>query len=621
MAENTQDKRNRKVIIDFVNSTIGNINNKDITLVKHPCIAEAELLEGLCGAVIHSMNTKDRKYSYVSKVIDTTFIYIRNSADELLEKSKTTASMNRLFTIKMYSLKRDKPYIIDIFYMLNGNIDKNYNIHIYYSAMDSNENISDYISDIDYISIDAGFVLSNDEDESKLIIIDDKSSEIFIDIRDNTESVSAFISNIFNYVIDIYLDILQEIVYIEERNVDNYDAITDNDDTEEDIEEVIEDQEESGYKSNNTGNKFKVFTREIYLPDEDIIIPDPNFINETYKFYNDINVEDMLGLENTIPGIGKALMSMDKNNKVNLYNAGVTLLEFIFSENKDKYIHNKEQMGYNDVIVSLAYDKYCMFIIIDTKNKKLYLHTNITERVFNKLLSLDLDITDIQINIGYRIMKDGQASYEKCVMRFSDKFNSRSLSNHETCCIKNIFNRETIFDIFLKCIGEAMINVANIKNVSSTNSNYGLEPYIIYDHNFNTILKTIEDSGVFDNLSKDMYGALKFILNDKTDNDYLKYLQNRKFVEKDESLYHTISNNGDNIMIMFINKINIIDSCGNIQTAVNTQEIPFGNFTIIKSNKMVTLSESTYTKSGQVTKDMLKIVKYMEYVNNDAEGQ
>lgn len=618
MAENTQDKRNRKVIIDFVNSTIGNINNKDITLVKHPCIAEAELLEGLCGAVIHSMNTKDQKYSYVSKVIDTTFIYIRNSADELLEKSKTTASMNRLFTIKMYSLKRDKPYIIDIFYILNGNIDKNYNIYIYYSAMDSNENISDYISDIDYISIDAGFVLSNDEDESKLIIIDDKSSEIFIDIRDNTESVSAFISNIFNYVIDIYLDILQEIVYIEEKNVDNYDAITDNDD----IEEVIEeDQEESDYENNNTSNEFKVFTREIYLPDEDIIIPDPNFVNETYKFYNDINVEDMLGLENTIPGISKALMSMDKNNKVNLYNAGVTLLEFIFSENKDKYIRNKEQMGYDDVIVSLAYDKYCMFIIIDTKNKKLYLHTNITERVFNKLLSLDLDITDIQINIGYRIMKDGQASYEKCVMQFSDKFNSRSLSNHETCCIKNIFNRETIFDIFLKCIGEAMINVANINNVSSTNSNYGLEPYIIYDHNFNTILKTIEDSGVFDNLSKDMYGALKFILNDKTDNNYLKYLQNRKFVEKDESLYHTISNNGDNIMITFINKINIIDSCGNIQTAVNTQEIPFGNFTIIKSNKMVTLPESTYTKSGQVTKDMLKIVKYMEYVNNDAEGQ
>lgn len=620
MAENTQDKRNRKVIIDFVNSTIGNINNKDITLVKHPCIAEAELLEGLCGAVIHSMNTKDKKYSYVSKVIDTTFIYIRNSADELLEKSKTTASMNRLFTIKMYSLKRDKPYIIDIFYMLNGNIDKNYNIHIYYSAMDSNENISDYISDIDYISIDAGFVLSNDEDESKLIIIDDKSSEIFIDIRDNTESVSAFISNIFNYVIDIYLDILQEIVYIEEGNVeDNYDTIDDNDD---DIEEIIEeDQEESDNESNNTGNKFKIFTREIYLPDEDIIIPDPNFINETYKFYNDINVEDMLGLENTIPGIGKALMSMDKNNKVNLYNAGVTLLEFIFSENKDKYIRNKEQMGYDDIIVSLAYDKYCMFIIIDTKNKKLYLHTNITERVFNKLLSLNLNITDIQINIGYRIMKDSQASYEKCVMQFSDKFNSRSLSNHETCCIKNIFNRETIFDIFLKCIGEAMINVANINNVSSTNSNYGLEPYIIQDHNFNTILKTIEDSGVFDNLSKDMYGALKFILNDKTDNDYLKYLQNRKFVEKDESLYHTISNNGDNIMIMFINKINIIDSCGNIQTAENTQEIPFGNFTIIKSNKMVTLSESTYTKSGQVTKDMLKIVKYMEYVNNDAEGQ
>lgn len=620
MAENTQDKRNRKVIIDFVNSTIGNINNKDITLVKHPCIAEAELLEGLCGAVIHSMNTKDQKYSYVSKVIDTTFIYIRNSADELLEKSKTTASMNRLFTIKMYSLKRDKPYIIDIFYMLNGNIDKNYNIHIYYSAMDSNENISDYISDIDYISIDAGFVLSNDEDESKLIIIDDKSSEIFIDIRDNTESVSAFISNIFNYVIDIYLDILQEIVYIEEGNAaDNYDTITDNDD----IEEVIEeDQEESDYESNNTGIKFKVFTREIYLPDEDIIIPDPNFINETYKFYNDINIEDMLGLENTIPGISKALTSMDKNNKVNLYNAGVTLLEFIYSENKDKYIHNKEQMGYNDVIVSLAYDKYCMFIIIDTKNKKLYLHTNITERVFNKLLSLDLDITDIQINIGYRIMKDSQASYEKCVMQFSDKFNSRSSNNHETCCIKNIFNRETIFDIFLKCIGEAMINVANIKNTSITNStNYGLEPYIIYDHNFNTILKTIEDSGIFDNLSKDMYGALKFILNDKTDNDYLKYLKNRKFVEKDESLYHTISNNGDNIMIMFINKINIIDSCGNIQTAVNTQEIPFGNFTIIKSNKMVTLSESTYTKSGQVTKDMLKIVKYMEYVNNDAEGQ
>lgn len=620
MAENTQDKRNRKVIIDFVNSTIGNINNKDITLVKHPCIAEAELLEGLCGAIVNSMVKKDQKYSYVSKVIDTTFIYIRNSADELLEKSKTISitSMYRSVTIKVYPLKKDIPYIIDIWYILDGHVNKNCNI--YYSAIDSNGNISDYISvsDIDYISIDAGFVLSNDEDESKLIIIDDKSSEIFIDIRDS-ESVSAFISNIFNYVIDIYLDILQEIVDIEEGNVkDNYDAITDNDD----IEEVIEeDQEESDYENNNTSNKFKVFTREIYLPDEDIIIPDPNFINETYKFYNDINVEDMLGLENTIPGISKALMSMDKNNKVNLYNAGVTLLEFIFSENKDKYIHNKEQMGYDDIIVSLAYDKYCMFIIIDTKNKKLYLHTNITERVFNKLLSLDLNITDIQINIGYRIMKDSQASYEKCVMQFSDKFNSRSLSNHETCCIKNIFNRETIFDIFLKCIGEAMINVANINNVSSTNSNYGLEPYIIYDHNFNTILKTIEDSGVFDNLSKDMYGALKFILNDKTDNDYLKYLQNRKFVEKDESLYHTISNNGDNIMITFINKINIIDSCGNIQTAVNTQEIPFGNFTIIKSNKMVTLPESTYTKSGQVTKDMLKIVKYMEYVNNDAEGQ
>lgn len=618
MAENTQDKRNRRVIIDFVNSTIGNINNEDITLIKHPCIAEVELLEGLCGAVINSMNKKDQKYSYVSKVIDTTFIYIRNSADELLEKSKTISitSMYRSVTIKVYPLKKDIPYIIDIWYILDGHVNKNCNI--YYSAMDSNGNISDYISvsDIDYISIDAGFVLSNDEDESKLIIIDDKSSEIFIDIRDS-ESVSAFISNIFNYVIDIYLDILQEIVDIEEGNVkDNYDAITDNDD----IEEVIEeDQEEPNYENNNTSNKFKVFTREIYLPDEDIIIPDSNFINETYKFYNDINVEDMLGLENTIPGIGKALMSMDKNNKVNLYNAGVTLLEFIFSENKDKYIRNKEQMGYDDIIVSLAYDKYCMFIIIDTKNKKLYLHTNITERVFNKLLSLDLDITDIQINIGYRIMKDGQASYEKCVMRFSDKFNSRSSLSRETCCIKNMFNRETIFDIFLKCIREAMINVANIKTASNTN--YGLEPYIIQDHNFNTILKTIEDSGVFDNLSKDMYGALKFILNDKTDNDYLKYLKNRKFVEKDESLYHTISNNGDNIMIMFINKINIIDSCGNIQTAENTQEIPFGNFTIIKSNKMVTLSESTYTKSGQVTKDMLKIVKYMEYVNNDAEGQ
>lgn len=618
MAENTQDKRNRKVIIDFVNSTIGNINNKDITLVKHPCIAEAELLEGLCGAIVNSMVKKDQKYSYVSKIIDTTFTYIRNSTDKLLEKSKTASitSMYRSVTIKVHSSKKDNPYIIDIFYILDGYADKNCNI--YYSAMDSNEDISNYISNIDYISVDAGFILSNNEDESKLIIIDDKSSEIFIDIRDNTESVSAFISNVFNYVIDIYLDILQEIVDIEEGNVeDNYDAITDNDN----IEEVIEeDQEESDYESNNTGNKFKVFTREMYLPSKDIIIPDPNFVNETYKFYNDINVEDMLGLENTIPGISKALISMDKNNKVNLYNAGVTLLEFIFSENKNKYIHNKEQMGYNDVIVSLAYDNYCIFIIIDTKNKKLYLHTNITERVFNKLLSLDLNITDIQINIGYRIMKDGQASYEKCVMRFSDKFNSRSL-NHETCCIKNIFNRETIFDIFLKCIGEAMINVANIKDISSTNSNYGLEPYIIYDHNFNTILKTIEDSGVFDNLSKDMYGALKFILNDKTDNDYLKYLKNRKFVEKDESLHHTISSNGDNIMIMFINKINIIDSCGNIQTAENTQGIAFGNFTIIKSNKMVTLSESTYTKSGQVTKDMLKIVKYMEYVNNNAEGQ
>lgn len=596
MAENTQDKRNRKVLIDFINSTMGNINNEDITLVKHPCIAEAELLEGLCGAIVHSIEKKDQKYSYISKIIDIMFIYIKNNTDELLKKSKTiSTSMRRSFTIKIYSLKKDKPYIIDIFYMLNEHDDKKCNI--YYSTMYTGENISDYISNIDYISINAGFVLRDDENESELIIIDDKSSEIFIDIEDNTDNISAFISNIFNYVIDIYLDILQEIVDIEE------------------------DQEESDYENNNTSNKFKVFTREIYLPDEDIIIPDPNFINETYKFYNDINVEDMLGLENTIPGIGKALMSMDKNNKVNLYNAGVTLLEFIFSENKDKYIRNKEQMGYDDIIVSLAYDKYCIFIIIDTKNKKLYLHTNITERVFNKLLSLDLNITDIQINIGYRIMKDSQASYEKCVMQFSDKFNSRSLSNHETCCIKNIFNRETIFDIFLKCIGEAMINVANIKNVSSTNSNYGLEPYIIQDHNFNTILKTIEDSGVFDNLSKDMYGALKFILNDKTDNDYLKYLQNRKFVEKDESLYHTLSNNGDNIMIMFINKINIIDSCGNIQTAENTQEIPFGNFTIIKSNKMVTLSESTYTKSGQVTKDMLKIVKYMEYVNNDAEGQ
>lgn len=618
MAEkNTQDKRNRKVLIDFINSTMGNINNEDITLVKHPCIAEAELLEGLCGAIVNSIEKKDQKYSYISKVIDIMFIYIRNNTDELLKKSKiVSTSMRRSFTIKIYSLKKDKPYIIDIFYMLNEHDDKKCNI--YYSTMYTGENISDYISNINYISINAGFVLRENEDESKLIIIDDKSSEIFIDIEDNTDNISAFISNVFNYVIDIYLDILQEIVDIEEGNVENnYDAITDNDD----IEEVIEeDQEDSDNEDNNSNNKFKVFTREIYLPDEDIIIPDPNFINETYKFYNDINVEDMLGLENTIPGINKALMSMDKNNKVNLYNAGVTLLEFIFSENKDKYIHNKEQMGYNDVIVSLAYDKYCMFIIIDTKNKKLYLHTNITERVFNKLLSLDLNITDIQINIGYRIMKDDQASYEKCVMRFSDKFNSRSLSNHETCCIKNIFNRETIFDIFLKCIGEAMINVANINNVSSTNSNYGLEPYIIYDHNFNTILKTIEDSGIFDNLSKDMYGALKFILNDKTD-DYLKYLQNRKFVEKDESLYHTISNNGDNIMIMFINKINIIDSCGNIQTAVNTQEIPFGNFTIIKSNKMITLSESTYTKSGQVTKDMLKIVKYMEYVNNDAEGQ
>lgn len=620
MAEkNTQDKRNRKVLIDFINSTMGNINNEDITLVKHPCIAEAELLEGLCGAIVHSIDEKDQKYSYISKVIDIMFIYIKNNTDELLKRSKTiSTSMRRSFTIKIYSLKKDKPYIIDIFYMLNEHDDKKCNI--YYNTMYTGENISDYISNIDYISINAGFVLRDDENESELIIIDDKSSEIFIDIEDNTDNILAFISNVFNYVIDIYLDILQEIVDIEEGNVNNYDAITDNDD----IEEVIEeDQEESDYESNNTGNKFKVFTREIYLPDEDIIIPDPNFVNETYKFYNDINVEDMLGLENTIPGISKALMSMDKNNKVNLYNAGVTLLEFIFSENKDKYIHNKEQMGYNDVIVSLAYDKYCIFIIIDTKNKKLYLHTNITERVFSKLLSLDLNITDIQINIGYRIMKDDQASYEKCVMQFSDKFNSRSRSlNCEICCIKNIFNRETIFDIFLKCIGEAMINVANIKNASITNpTNYGLEPYIIYDHNFNTILKTIEDSGIFDNLSKDMYGALKFILNDKTDNDYLKYLQNRKFVEKDESLYHTISNNGDNIMITFINKINIIDSCGNIQTAVNTQEIPFGNFTIIKSNKMITLSESTYTKSGQVTKDMLKIVKYMEYVNNDAEGQ
>lgn len=619
MAEkNTQDKRNRKVLIDFINSTMGNINNKDITLVKHPCIAETELLEGLCGAIVHSIDEKDQKYSYISKVIDIMFIYIKNNTDELLKRSKIiSTSMCRSFTIKIYSLEKDKPYIIDIFYMLNEHDDKKCNI--YYSTMYTGENISDYIANISYISINAGFVLRENEDESKLIIIDDKSSEIFIDIEDNTDNISAFISNVFNYVIDIYLDILQEIVDIEEGNVENnYDAITDNDD----IEEVIEeDQEESDYENNNISNKFKVFTREIYLPDEDIIIPDPNFVNETYKFYNDINVEDMLGLENTIPSISKALMSMDKNNKVNLYNAGVTLLEFIFSENKDKYIRNKEQMGYDDVIVSLAYDKYCMFIIIDTKNKKLYLHTNITERIFDKLLCLDPDIIDIQLNIGYRIMKDGQASYEKCVIKFSDKFNSRS-SNHETCCIKNIFNRETIFDIFLKCIGEAMINVANIKNVSITNStNYGLEPYIIYDHNFNTILKTIEDSGIFDNLSKDMYGALKFILNDKTDNDYLKYLQNRKFVEKDESLYHTISNNGDNIMIMFINKINIIDSCGNIQTAENTQEIPFGNFTIIKSNKMVTLSESTYTKSGQVTKDMLKIVKYMEYVNNDAEGQ
>ena len=617
MAEkNTQDKRNRKVLIDFINSTMGNINNEDITLVKHPCIAEAELLEGLCGAIVNSIEKKDQKYSYISKVIDIMFIYIKNNTDELLKRSKNVStSMRRSFTIKIYSLKKDKPYIIDIFYMLNEHDDKKCNI--YYSTMYTDENISDYISNIDYISINAGFVLHDDENESELIIIDDKSSEIFIDIEDNTDNISAFISNVFNYVIDIYLDILQEIVDIEEGNVNNYDAITDNDD----IEEVIEeDQEESDYESNNTRNKFKVFTREIYLPDEDIIIPDPNFINETYKFYNDINVEDMLGLENTIPGISKALMSMDKNNKVNLYNAGVTLLEFIFSENKDKYIRNKEQMGYDDVIVSLAYDKYCIFIIIDTKNKKLYLHTNITERVFSKLLCLDPNITDIQINIGYRIMKDNQASYEKCVMQFSDKFNSR-MTNGKTCCIKNIFNRETIFDIFLKCIGEAMINVANINNVSSTNSNYGLEPYIIYDHNFNTILKTIEDSGVFDNLSKDMYGALKFILNDKTDNDYLKYLQNRKFVEKDESLYHTVSNNGDNIMITFINKINLIDSSGNIQTAENTQEIPFGNFSIIRSNKMISLPESTYTKSGQVTKDMLKIVKYIEYVNNDAEGQ
>ena len=617
MAEkNTQDKRNRKVLIDFINSTMGNINNEDITLVKHPCIAEAELLEGLYGAIVNSIEKKDQKYSYISKVIDIMFIYIRNNTDELLKRSKiVSTSMRRSFTIKIYSLKKDKPYIIDIFYMLNEHDDKKCNI--YYSIMYTGENISDYISNIDYISINAGFVLRDDENESELIIIDDKSSEIFIDIENNTDNISAFISNVFNYVIDIYLDILQEIVDIEEGNVNNnYDAITDNDD----IEEVIEDQEESDYESNNTSNKFKVFTREIYLPDEDLIIPDPNFINETYKFYNDINVEDMLGLENTIPGISKALMSMDKNNKVNLYNAGVTLLEFIFSENKDKYIRNKEQMGYDDIIVSLAYDKYCMFIIIDTKNKKLYLHTNITERVFSKLLSLDPNNTDIQINIGYRIMKDGQASYEKCVMQFSDKFNSR-MSNGKTCCIKNIFNRETIFDIFLKCIGEAMINVANINNVSSANSNYGLEPYIIYDHNFNTILKTIEDSGVFDNLSKDMYGALKFILNDKTDNDYLKYLQNRKFVEKDESLYHTVSNNGDNIMITFINKINLIDSSGNIQTAENTQEIPFGNFSIIRSNKMVSLPESTYTKSGQVTKDMLKIVKYMEYVNNEAEGQ
>lgn len=612
MAKDKQYERNRKIILDFIAQILGHgekiidTDSNNIVQAKYPCIVEVELLTALSSGISHFLDSNNTEHIYRSEDIDTTFILKYMSSEQLLEESRNKGIIiiPRSFTIKIHTVS--KLYIFDIMYLLKGLMGNNNTCDIYYTIL-KNSNISD-ICDIDYISIDVGF-LSDEDDESKMILINDKLSQVYIDIKNNEHDVQSIIHIAMKYIIDIYLNILTEISDIEVEN---------NDEDYEDISEDIDDEETKDEKQKN--HKFKIFTREAFLPQEDILIPDYKFINETYKFYNDINIEDMFGLEDIVPNISKVLLSMNSDTLVDFYSAGVSLLEFISSENKDKYISNKEDMKYNDIIVSLAYDSYCIFIIIDTKNKELYLHSNVNERVFNMLLELDSDITDeIQINIGYRVIKDGVKSYERLSTRYSDKLNCRY--NNKSECIKNMFNRETIFDIFLKCVAEAMIDVSNIRR-STTNVVFDdLEPYVIQNQDFNSILKTIEDSGIFDNLAKESYGAVKFLLNDNT-HDYLTYLQNRKFIEKDESLYHTVTNDGDNIMIIFTDKINLIDSSGNIHTAnVSTYKIPFGDFKIIRSNKIVSLPESSYTKSGQVTKDMLKIVKYMEHINNNAEGQ